>query len=306
MAHGWDPVHLMAIEDFTTYTEVDTSSRLTVTASKITGVNVDRDITAYVYDDKGVDNFNGLNIEFEIQVESASQAASWGGCGLTVSVVDSNVNWLNTDVFVRLRETSGSVFTLSLLRGDFDAEDNFTAASGTTYYCILLRTAGSDTITLEIYSDSSRTTLLDTLSVSGYGTGTKYRYLYGFANHDNGTSARDWDGFVQNMEVFAAGFVVSPPALAIAAVLSTPTGIDTSKPPALAAPLSLPLAVSILTAKPAVLSAALAANIPIPVITYVTRLKARLRDIRLIAVKRDTGLNAGHRDIQIIVRSKRT
>lgn len=108
------------------------------------------------------------------------------------------------------------------------------------------------------------------------------------------------------MEDFSNEFTLVPPPLALATVLPTPTGIDTSKPPALTASLSLPLAVSILTAKPAALSAALTAYIPVAVITFVTRLQARLRDIRLIAVKRDTGLNAGHRDTQIIVRSKRT
>lgn len=49
----------MAIENFTTYTEDDSTGVLTVVAAKITGLNVDRDITAFVNDDKGVNNYDG-------------------------------------------------------------------------------------------------------------------------------------------------------------------------------------------------------------------------------------------------------
>ena len=297
----------MAIEDFTTYTEVDASSRLTVTASKARGVNVDRDIDVYLHFDKGVDNYDAIDIDFETQIESASANGSRGGMGLTVSAISVIDGFGSTDIAVMFRRLS-SGFKFELNRGDAVATDLSAAlSSGTTYYCTLLRTAGSNTVTLDIYSNSARTTLVETLSVSGYGGSTKYRRLYGFVNKNTGSGGNDWDGFIQNMEDFSSNaFTLFPPVLALTATLSSPTGIDTSKPPALAASLSLPLAVSILTAKPAALSAALSAYIPVAVITFVTRLQARLRDIRLIAVKRDTGLIAGHRDTQIIVRSKRT
>ncbi len=189
----------MALEDFTTYTEVDASARLTVTASKATGVNVDRDIDVYLHFDKGVDNYDVIDIDFEIQMESASIQGCQAGMGLTVSAISTINGFGTTDVSVALHKPSGSP-VLRLIRGNEVAIDFFTAAFGTRYFCSLLRTAGSDTITCEIYSDSDRTTLLDTLTLSGFGTGTKYRRLYGFVNRNDGTAGDDFDGFIENME----------------------------------------------------------------------------------------------------------
>ncbi len=49
----------MANENFTTYTEVDPNSRITKTSTKVTWAALDRNETAYVYKDKGVDFFDG-------------------------------------------------------------------------------------------------------------------------------------------------------------------------------------------------------------------------------------------------------
>ena len=48
----------MAVEDFTTYTEVDPNSRITVSSTKVTWASVQRDEDAYVYKDKGVNYFD--------------------------------------------------------------------------------------------------------------------------------------------------------------------------------------------------------------------------------------------------------
>lgn len=194
----------MAIENFTTYTEDDSTGVLTVVAAKITGLNVDRDITAFVNDDKGVNNYDGIDIDFELFVDENNLNNSVGGMGLTVSANSHHNDWGTTDILVRSRRTSGPTHSIRLTRGVFAAFDAFTAVLNTLYFCTLVRAAGSDTVTLEIYSDSDRTTLLDTLSVSGFGTGTKYRFLYGFVNNNDGTSNRDWDGYIQNMEDFSS------------------------------------------------------------------------------------------------------
>lgn len=203
-----------ANEDFTTFTEVDGSGVLTVTPSKITGVNVDRDLDAYVSKDKGVDNYNKIDINFELFMDSASvdNTETNGAIALTVSAVGDITNFGTSDIVVISREFSGPN-TIRLWRGNKVAEDTFTMSLDTIYYCTLLRTANSDTVTVEIYSDSDRTTLLDTLSLSGFGTGTKYRYLYGSVNYNTGHTGRDWDGYSQNMQdnsnLSSGGFVAN-------------------------------------------------------------------------------------------------
>ena len=292
----------MAIEDFTTYTEVDASARLTVTASKATAANADRDIDVYLYDDKGVNNYNAININFEIRQETASLLFAFGGMGLTVSTVDSNSGWGTADIYVHMIEGASDAATVRLWRGNNVASDQFTAVTATVYYCTLLRTSGSDTVTLEIYSDSGRTTLLDTLSVAGFGTGTKYRYLYGFANNNDGTAVRDWDGFVQNMEDLSNK--VAPSAAALTMVLPAPTVIVTTKPAALNATMVLSNPTSIHTTKPSALNLTMVLPAPIVAFLNVLKLIARFRDTRLQAVERDTTLTAGKRDTSFYTEKK--
>src|SRR3972149_712527 len=48
----------MAVENFTTYTEVDPNSRITVTSTKVSAAGLKRNESAYVYSDKGVNHFS--------------------------------------------------------------------------------------------------------------------------------------------------------------------------------------------------------------------------------------------------------
>ncbi len=191
-----------AIQDFTApnYTEVDASTRLTVTATKITAVDCDRDIDAYVYKDFGVDYFNALNTYFEVYQSSATLL--YGdianiGFSNTVNAVDA---WESTSISAQWnRAASVPYYRFYLVRGAQAATDYYIAAQDTLYYCTMSRAAGNDAATIKVYSDAARTTLLDTLSVAGYGT-AKWRYCYGFASWNDGTAGADWDGYTQNLD----------------------------------------------------------------------------------------------------------
>jgi len=190
----------MALENFSTYTEVDANAKLTVTATKADGVNVDGDEDVYLYKDFGANYFDGLAIEFEIYINTACEVASRSGMAVT-NTVGSGPDLATTDILVFLYEDgTGAKWEAFLCRGDLVASDASTISPDTLYYCTLSRTAGSNTVTLKIYTDAARTALHDTLSVIGYST-TKYRYLYGFINYNNAVGGHDFDGYVQNMEV---------------------------------------------------------------------------------------------------------
>lgn len=183
-------------EDFTTYTEVDAGAKLTITASRITAANLLRNEDSYVYKDYTAGFFNALDIDFEVFISSASDAGQGiAVIGLTVSTVNDTTAWGTSDIGVLfLAET-----TIRLIRGNQVAFDNsITLTVNTLYYCTLSRATSSDTVTCTIYSDSGRTSVVDTLSISGYGTGTTYRYLYGLASFNTAETTR-WDGYVQNM-----------------------------------------------------------------------------------------------------------
>ncbi len=185
------------IQDFTTYTEVDTGAKLTVTASRITAANMLRNEDCYVYKDFGASYFDGLKIYFEIYNSSTAADQGIGGLGLTQTTINDLNAWATPDI--RISAYSVTPPTLNLARGATTTDTSIGLADNTLYYCTLSRAAGGDVVTLDIYSDASRTTLVDTLSVSGFGT-NKFRYLYGMASHNSATNIR-WDGYVQNLDL---------------------------------------------------------------------------------------------------------
>lgn len=127
-----------------------------------------------------------------------------------------------------------------------------------------------------------------------------------------GSVTMSWSlGSSENWRLSAASFAtspvltVSPPALDLTAAWLPSTLVHSAKPSALSTGMQLPLSTIRLTSKPPGLEATI--NIPIPVaaITFITRLKARMRASRLIAAKIDTDFNLKHRDTQFVVRGKR-
>jgi len=178
------------------YTEVDVNNKLTVTTPKALAADADADEDVYLYKDMGVAYFNLLDIDFEIYCASTSETNARAGIAISNTV--STIKGFATTDISAIFQRDASEGSIKLLRGDTVANDSYTASDDTIYYCTLKRAEGSDTVRLKIYSDSARTTLVDTLSVSGFST-TTYRYIYGFVNYNTTTANRNFDGYVQNL-----------------------------------------------------------------------------------------------------------
>lgn len=187
----------MALEDFTTYTKIDPGGKLTVATNKITAVNADMDEANYVYKDFTADHFDALNVDFEILIDSAARGNCWGGIAFA-NMIGGLDGAAATDIFVAGFQSSGGAFSIYLGRGWITASDSYAASADTVYYCTLARAASSDSVELTIYSDSGRTDLLDTLTVSGLGT-ERWQYCYGVCTKSGGISGRDFDGHVENL-----------------------------------------------------------------------------------------------------------
>jgi len=186
----------MATENFSTYTEVDDSNRLSVSASQALAVDVDHDIDVYLYKDFGANYFDALDVDFELYISSNCVNSGDAGPGFSNTVDDVNA-WESTSVWVGGQ--GNGTYSIMLLR-DGAASDSYTCSANTLYYCTLVRAAGNNSISCLVYSNSARTTLLDTLTVVGFGT-AKWRYCYGFANRNIGTAGQDFDGYVQNLDL---------------------------------------------------------------------------------------------------------
>lgn len=186
-------------ENFYAYTEVDPNGKLTVNGLKVTAEGADRDENVYLYNDKGVNHFDALDIDFEIYQAATSLGDSRGGMAVS-NTVATTAGFAATDISVHARKDGAGTYWLTLIRGADVAVDSYAATADTLYYCTLSRQAGNDSVNVLIYSDADRETLLDTLTVAGYGA-TKWRYLYGFVNNNNAVGAKDFDGYVQNINL---------------------------------------------------------------------------------------------------------
>jgi hypothetical protein len=185
-------------EDLTTYSEFDLSGHITKTSSRVTGENLDMDEDAYLFKDFGTNHFDGINLSFAVRALSTSDEYSSGQTGFA-NVEDDSYHW-GPGHHIVVWFLVGGGLTIGVLDNEiYDAST--TLDTDRTYYLRLVRAAGSSTVTLYIYSDEARTTLVDTLSVSTIGT-TKFRYFYPLVSSDSGESGNDWDGYCENF-VFA-------------------------------------------------------------------------------------------------------
>lgn len=185
-------------EDLTTYTEVDASAVLAVTASRVTGAAMDRDLDAYLYYDFGAGHFNALDLDFTGYFGSTSPNLGAAYMGFVQSAVNDFSGWSANDAVFAMENDSGGILNMTLRDNGGATDFNATLSDDTPYYFSFLRSASSDTITMEIYSDAARTSLIDTLTVAGVGTGTTYRYLYAIASNNTATGGRDFNGYYEN------------------------------------------------------------------------------------------------------------
>lgn len=203
----------MATEDLTTYTEVDPNSDLTVTASKIQVDTMGSNYDVYLRADKGVDHFGDFEhlVTAEFTSNNGTTYCLNGYWGLTssagiVSLVDMNTA---NEGLLAYEIWTGSVIELVLKDYTNDNVDIWTGASfATPYYMTIERF--STTLTCKIYSDSSRTTLVDTLSITC--STDLYRYIFATMGHGETTSGRAYSGYVDNLDLQEVVLVEAPAA----------------------------------------------------------------------------------------------
>jgi len=190
----------MATEDLTTYTEVDPNNKITVTSDRSEFDTLRRNEDAYVYDDKGVDHFNG-NFEhlFEIYMSSSNGiVVMWG----MANIVEDLKSILDASEDELCLELSTYTFYLIEVFGGTQYYDTYGGTSGTLYYLTAERDEGVGTygtLYLYIYSDADRTNLLDTLTVTLHEK-EDFRYLYVTQSYNSGhTNAAS--GYTQNVDL---------------------------------------------------------------------------------------------------------
>ena len=180
--------------DFTTFTEVDPSSDLTVTTNTIVADTMRRDVSAGVYKDFGENFFSG-DFTFEWDFNFQGEVGSYGACSIfaltpVFALTRDNRDTSNTGIDVYISINTGDVIQTFLRDWVTDSADQTDTAYTVPQRFWYTLTRVSSTITLKIYTDANRSVLYDTLSISN-GAAPAYRYLYPLSSFDSSFAPTD-------------------------------------------------------------------------------------------------------------------
>jgi hypothetical protein len=191
----------MAVEDFTTYTEVDPATKLTVTPTRVTWNDMAQSQTlTYVYRNLTATPVGDFTFDFTIQTSAADTYSNVIYICLINSLADFYDTYVPYDDELSLRYESnvGGVKARICMRDNSNNNQDETAniAPSFTKYCRLNRIG--TTVTCSIYDDSAHTSLYDTLIITG--SSTLYDYImvgqsYGY------TSGNHQTGYIENLEL---------------------------------------------------------------------------------------------------------
>jgi hypothetical protein len=207
-------------ENFTLYTEVDPNGHISKTSTDITFTNLDRNEDAYVYDDKDAGHFAG-DFEHDIDIEITSNDAGTFFASWSMTNLVDDLNG------IRLAGGDALSITYSFPVGKFDIV--LREIDSGTMYTDFLETSSYlnipfyleierdesigtyGTLFCRIYSDSGRTTLIDTLSVALHTSKKDFQYIYGLQSWNSG-SAFKVSGISSNLDLQEAIKAFNPKA----------------------------------------------------------------------------------------------
>lgn len=185
------------LENFTTYIELDPGEDITVTASTITAILVPRDINSRVFDDKGAGHFDeDFSHDLDATATNGTQQVMSSWC---LSNDVSNLSGLITTSksFLVVQHNLGASWLLREFMAGSPYQDIATLTNGQIYYITIVRDESIGTygtLYCYIYSNSIRTTLVDTLVVTLHQK-LDLRYIYGFNSYN------DSQGFTGSLTV---------------------------------------------------------------------------------------------------------
>lgn len=197
-------------EDFTVYFEQDVNAHITVAELSITFANIDRNESAWVRKDFGIDFFSG-NFAHQAIVKATGHAdAGMAGVWAMANTLDDlkGIDDASGDYLavLMLYDTGASAYKLRLRECDSGTlyDDDYTIAVDTEYYLTIHRdeSVGTyGTLYCYIYSDAERTDLLDTLSIALHTSKKDLRYLFGVNTHNSTEATKKISGVVSHLKI---------------------------------------------------------------------------------------------------------
>ncbi len=193
-------------EDFTEFTEVDSGGDITITASKMDVDTMPKGANSYTYKSYGAGHFGDFDHLLDVYTGNEDTGA-WGNYAGCWAVVDTpgtkaDAEYTHNEgiyLFV-LRPDASRKFTLVDYSNDED--DSGGISVNTKYYLTISRS--STTATCLIYTDSGRTNLHDTLSIT-CGI-TAYEYAQGVCSQEQ-SGNNEASYYIENLDLQEGGGV---------------------------------------------------------------------------------------------------
>ena len=191
------------LEDYTTYTEVDGGSDITVGANLITVSSMRRDVDSWVVADKTADHFSGdFTHLLRTQSSSASSAGGRVGVWAIANAVEEIITLLGGDCLVTRWQQRKTLRVIEANGGSTTNDSSIDLSLDTNYYLSVDRDESVGTygqITVEIDDSADRASPVDTLSLP-LTEQQDFRYIYGLASVNTGGS-QSWTGEVADLDL---------------------------------------------------------------------------------------------------------
>lgn len=208
----------MACEDFSdaSWVETDPSSDITKTVSRVSFDTMSREVNAAVGKEYTADYFGNFCHAIDIRLTSASGdsgvVAVWLLSNVGTGATYEDINVANSGYTLHFFANSGSP-TLTFRSWSDDNQAVVNISAGTTYYCIIERTASA--ISCKVYSDAAHTTLISGGTLSVTRQSTAFRYLGVCGSRDYAGDPSTLTGYCENLDIaYAAGGLSIPVAMA--------------------------------------------------------------------------------------------
>ena len=198
---------MSTLQDYTTYTEVDTASRLTVAANTLTIASLDTDEPLKLTYDFGASYFSSdfeHSLNFKVTVGTGTESCYVWGMSDSIANPIGTLITANTDL-IALAWTNGALI-LTERNNTVSTTDTSSALSlATDYYLRIVRdeSVGTyGTLYCYIYTDREYCELVDTLVVT-LTESKDWRYLWGASSVGDGAGSTVFTGTIANLTLDA-------------------------------------------------------------------------------------------------------
>lgn len=194
----------MATQDFTTYTLVNPNGTLSATTSRMTATNATDQEVAYGYKSFGSGFFTGNfthTFAFQATLLTDNGLVMWAMANSLGT--EHDLRDVGSEIDCEFYDNGVGDYRIGLyetISGGHQFGAGIVISLNTTYYVTITRVG--TTLTLNVYSDSGRTTPISgSPKTMTLGSAVAYQYIYGIQGTDYGHAAKLDSGYIENLDL---------------------------------------------------------------------------------------------------------